>query len=242
MVNASLIAHPGVPPEDDGPSAAGHATLDDERIAAELRRLLATDPEVEGAELRVSVADGIAALSGSARAYARAAAERIARSTVGVRAVRNLIEVPDPWALSDRDLDDILRGLLADIPSVAAGEVTVATGGRVVILAGVARSPGERRDIARIAAEAEAELPAPVEIRNLVRLRGEGQALAPGPGNSGAAADPRVEPPRAPSPADGGAGLAASRAARRHRKVGLLAEIPACTDAAAVNHRIRAGS
>jgi len=68
--------------------------LDDATITARVSAKLAASAELNPFDLEVGTAEGVVSLSGRVETERQSAeAERIARETSGVRAVRNLLEV-----------------------------------------------------------------------------------------------------------------------------------------------------
>lgn len=70
--------------------------LDDATITARVKAKLAADPQLNPFDVQVNTVDGEVNLTGRvATAAEKAEAERLARDTAGVRAVRNLLAVGD---------------------------------------------------------------------------------------------------------------------------------------------------
>jgi osmotically-inducible protein OsmY len=140
------------------------ASTSDETIQSALRDRLRWEPEVEGVAIAVSVANGVATLAGTVRAYQRAAAERVARDTAGVTAVENRLRVSDPLRLDDEGLAAVLMAALAEESIGVPDEVTVAVHDGVVELSGQVSSGR-----ARLAAqEAAVDLPGVVDVQNRI--------------------------------------------------------------------------
>jgi hyperosmotically inducible protein len=74
--------------------------VDDATMLAKIKSSLLRSPEVEGLDVDVDVKDGVVTLSGSADTTTeRASAEKIAKTSDGVKRVENRIVVkPDPTA------------------------------------------------------------------------------------------------------------------------------------------------
>jgi osmotically-inducible protein OsmY len=139
----------------------------DERIAAAVHAALVNDREVEGTPITVAVRDGVVRLRGSARSYARAAAERVAASIPGVRAVHNHLQVIDPWQPDDAALEHMARQALASDPEVPHDRIAVAVAAGIVTLTGAVADTAER-----LAAEAALDLPGVTDINNQIVVAG----------------------------------------------------------------------
>lgn len=140
----------------------------DEAIRQDVLDRLAWDPEVEGSPLRVDVREAVVTLGGTARAYARVAAERVARAVDGVRAVDNRIDVRDPLAPDDGELARLAAAALAADPAVPADRIAVTVRDGIVELTGEVDRGSERA-----AAEAAVDdLPGTVDIRNRIAVKG----------------------------------------------------------------------
>jgi hyperosmotically inducible protein len=71
-----------------------HPVADDAAITANVKSRLTTDPDVSGLSIDVDTLDGVVTLFGTVNSEReRAEAERLARNTDGVKAVRNQIQV-----------------------------------------------------------------------------------------------------------------------------------------------------
>ncbi|MGI9254560.1 MAG: BON domain-containing protein [Thermomicrobiales bacterium] len=153
------------------PTAA--AAGGDAALAADIRARLAADPEVEGAPIGVTVHDGAVTLDGTARAYARAAAEHLAAAVPGVRAVANAVRVIDPWRPDNDDLARLIREGLANDQMVAHEDISVTVTDRAVILTGTVPTGAERAAAERIAADVEGELRGGGEMVNRIAVMGK---------------------------------------------------------------------
>jgi osmotically-inducible protein OsmY len=108
----------------------------DTQLRDRVQAQLEYDPEVEDANIAVSVEDGVVTLAGFAHSYAaKLAAERAAKRLYGVRAVANDIEVR---ALYERTDPDIARDCLNAVGNrlSAPEKVTVTVRDGFVILEG----------------------------------------------------------------------------------------------------------
>jgi osmotically-inducible protein OsmY len=154
-------------------SGQGVATMttgdrSDEQIQREIRERFVWEPEIEGAGITVTVVDGIAILEGAARGYQRAAAERIAGATPGVRAVEDRLRLIDPLHPDDETLLHLAASALAADPVIPAGQVGVAVRNGIVELSGEVQRGAERA-----AAEAAVlDLPGVIDVRNAITVVG----------------------------------------------------------------------
>ena len=144
-------------------TAGGH---DDEAIAQEIRQRLTWDPEIEGASIGITVEDGIATLRGDVRAYQRAAAERIAWATPGVRAVDNALHLTDPFHPGDERIAALATAALASVPGIPAAAIDI------VVINGVVKLRGdvERGEQRAAVAAAVLDLPGVVDVRNEITV------------------------------------------------------------------------
>ncbi len=123
---------------DDAPAASDalEVSRDPAETAAAVRRALVYEPRVAALDVEVAVADRTATLTGVvASAAARAAAERAARSVLGVQRVRNLLKVRAE--IGDEAIRDAVERRLVLSPDVNVLEVEPAVEDGVVTLRGV---------------------------------------------------------------------------------------------------------
>jgi osmotically-inducible protein OsmY len=138
----------------------------DEEIQREIGERFVWEPEIEGAGIAVTVVDGVAILEGAARGYQRAAAERIAGATAGVRAVENRLRLIDPLHPGDEALSRLAASALAADPAIPAGQIRVAVHNGIIELSGEVQRGAERA-----AAEAAVlDLPGVVDVRNAISI------------------------------------------------------------------------
>jgi osmotically-inducible protein OsmY len=111
-----------------------------------VQRQLEFDPEVEEANIAVSVSEGVATLAGFARSYAaKLAAEKAAKRVYGVRAIANDIEVKLLIERTDPDIAlDAANALQNRLGVGNHVQVTVRNG--FVILEGTVEWYFQRRD------------------------------------------------------------------------------------------------
>jgi osmotically-inducible protein OsmY len=138
----------------------------DEAIAQAIRTRLTWDPEIEGATIAVTVAQGSVLLEGVVRGYQRAAAERIARETPGVAAVDNRLHLADPLHPGDETLAKLIATALTADPAIPAGQIGVTVHDGIVELRGEVNRGAERSAVEA----AVLDLPGVVDVHNRVTV------------------------------------------------------------------------
>lgn len=158
--------NPGNSRAHEGETAVTAGERGDEAIARDIRERLASDPEIEGAAISVSVAGGMEVLEVAVRGYQRAAAERIASATPGVIAVDNRLRLADPLRPGDETLAALVAASLAGDPAIPAARIGIAVREGIVELSGEVSRGAER-----LAAEAAIlDLPGVVDVRNQIAV------------------------------------------------------------------------
>jgi osmotically-inducible protein OsmY len=135
------------------------AQTDDAATTAAVKSRLVANPQVSSYEIDVDSTDGAVRLSGWVETEAeRAAAERVARQTEGVRSVRNEIKLGDP-SLSENVNDGVVlmkvKSKLAADPDVSALDIDVDVSRGVVTLTGDVGSSAQANEAIRIARETD---------------------------------------------------------------------------------------
>jgi len=136
-----------------------NAQADDAATTAAVKSRLMANPEVSSYEIDVDSTDGAVRLSGWVETQAeRAAAQRVATQTEGVRSVKNEIKIGDP-SLSENVEDGVLlvkvKSKLAADPDVAALDIDVDVSRGVVTLSGDVASKAEADEAVRVARATE---------------------------------------------------------------------------------------
>ena len=154
-------------PEDRHPDdRAGDAVITS-RVAAKL----AADPRQDEYEIAVDTQDGVVRLRGVVETAAqRGAAERLARTTDGVRGVDNQLRVGELTArksLTDAWLVTKLRSRLAADPAVNAFDIDVDAFDGQVTLTGLVSGERARAQAERIAKATEGVS----QVRNEIQVR-----------------------------------------------------------------------
>jgi osmotically-inducible protein OsmY len=105
----------------------------DSAIASAIKEAAFYDPRVKSFNLNPSVTNGVATLTGTVDTLnAKMTAEALARSTVGVTDVKNLLVARSQQPLADRVLEDRVKDALIFDPLSAAHSIFVtAKGGRI---------------------------------------------------------------------------------------------------------------
>lgn len=124
----------------------------DAQIAQAIRDAALYDPRVNSFELKVDVAHAVANLRGTVdTARARLAAEALARSTVGVRGVNNLITVAPAKPVTDDVLKRRIVAALATNPITDSYSITVEVDDGQARLSGKVETQYERAEAMDIA-------------------------------------------------------------------------------------------
>lgn len=117
----------------------------DSAIRDAVKVALASEPRLTGGPLRVEVDEGTVTLDGVvADALARIAAERAARSVVGVQRVRNYVRVQPTPDFTDSEIERSVETSLRETTAVDADEVEVEVEHGSVFLTGAVDSDWER--------------------------------------------------------------------------------------------------
>jgi osmotically-inducible protein OsmY len=135
-----------------------HAVLDEIRW----------DPEVDGADVRVDVIDGVVLLKGTVdSAWKKRAAERAARRVPGVRSVANEIDVKPRRPASDSELTAAVLEALERDPLVPEDQITVTVRHGVVILEGDVDLAIQREEAERAARQT----PGVIDVANEIVVK-----------------------------------------------------------------------
>lgn len=109
----------------------------DKDIAARLTKMLKWNPAIDASRIRVSVADGIVTLTGSAcSSWEKAGAGQLAENVTGVMRVDNLLKVEPGASVQDRQIERELRESLDRNIFVDASRVVIIVKDGVVTLKG----------------------------------------------------------------------------------------------------------
>ncbi len=143
--------------------------VSDAEISEAITRDLLTDPRLEDFEIDVEVEDGIATLSGSVgNLKAKQTAGRIARNTLGVWRVKNILLVRPGDRVSDNAISlDVQSALIRD-PFVEKDEVSVYVENGKVTLSGTVDSVFEKRQ----AADAASRVKGVIALDNALSVEG----------------------------------------------------------------------
>ncbi|MBD3288790.1 BON domain-containing protein, partial [candidate division KSB1 bacterium] len=120
--------------------------LSDAKIGDEVLYSLATDPATDSWDITVSVEEGIVTLNGTVESWAeKNVAEYVAKGVMGVRGIKNKIEVDYETDRPDSEIrQDILRRMQASI-WLDAGSLDISVKNGKVTLEGVVGSALEKR-------------------------------------------------------------------------------------------------
>lgn len=146
--------------------------IDDAQITASVKAKLAADPEVKAHEIDVDTLDGEVRLSGIVDdSAARAEAEKLARSTSGVRRVKNELEVGGDRStgqeITDATITAKVKAALIGDSVVKARDIDVDTIDGVVTLTGIVASDSEKRQAETLARGCEGVR----AVRNQIEVR-----------------------------------------------------------------------
>lgn len=143
--------------------------VSDAEISEAITRDLLTDPRLEDFEIDVEVEDGIATLSGTvANLKAKETAGRIARNTLGVWRVKNILLVRPGDRVSDNAISlDVKSALIRD-PFVEKDEVSMYVENGKVTLSGTVDSVFEKRQ----AADAASRVKGVIALDNALNVEG----------------------------------------------------------------------
>lgn len=125
--------------------------LDDQEISFAIQRELLADELVAAHLVNVSTENGVVTLSGTVdHLLAKDRAERIAESTKGVLAVKNLLIV-EPAIRTDEEIREDVEVALTQDPATDSYEIDVAVDKGVVTLTGTVESVAEKTLAAKVA-------------------------------------------------------------------------------------------
>lgn len=146
--------------------------IDDAGITASVKAKLAADPEVKAHEIDVDTLDGEVRLSGIVDDSAtRAEAEKLARSTDGVRRVKNELEVGRDLStgeeVTDATITAKVKAALIGDSVVKARDIDVDTIDGVVTLTGIVQTDSEKRQAETLARGCEGVR----AVRNQIEVR-----------------------------------------------------------------------
>jgi osmotically-inducible protein OsmY len=111
--------------------------IEDKDITSHIETEFWMDPAVSSNAINVTTSKGVVTLSGSVdNILAKDRAEKIAETTVGVRAVVNRINVIPPVTRTDDEVEKAVRVALLDDPAADSYEVNVEVDNGVVTLTG----------------------------------------------------------------------------------------------------------
>ena len=127
---------------------------DDADVEAALRDAFLYDPRVAAFEIDPQVSDGVVTLRGTVdNVRARRAAAGDARSTTGVRVVKNRIDVKPPERLSDAALEKKIRSAFERDPYVERYEIAIDVDQGVARLDGFVNNYYEKTRAENVASE-----------------------------------------------------------------------------------------
>lgn len=136
-----------------------HSQTDDATTTASVKSRLVASPEVSSYEIDVDSTDGVVRLSGWVETEAeRAAAQRVALNTDGVRSVKNEISLGDP-SLGENVTDGVIlvkvKSKLAADPDVSALDIDVDVSRGIVTLSGDVPGDAQVEEAVRLARSTE---------------------------------------------------------------------------------------
>jgi len=146
------------------------APVTDAGITGTIKTKLAADDRVRASEINVDTTNGVVTLTGNVDSQAaKDSALQVARSTSGVRDVKDMIsvkvasgtgEAPDPNLTLGEHIDDAgitmrVKGRLLDDPLVKGMKIDVDTRDGVVFLTGTVPSDAERKQAIHLARTTE---------------------------------------------------------------------------------------
>ena len=144
--------------------------VDDAWITSKVESKLAADPEVNNFEIDVDTQDGVVRLSGNVeQEKARQEAEKLARSTEGVVAVKNEIEIGDPSFkenVTDAWIVTKIKAKLSASGDVNPFNVDVDAVEGVVTLSGIV----EKEEAKRVAEQLARDTQGVKEVRNQIKV------------------------------------------------------------------------
>lgn len=122
--------------------------MDDKAISAEVKGKLAADPDVKASEIDVDTINGEVRLSGTVATEAqKREAEKIARSTNGVKRVKNDIKIGEPTVgenITDAWIVTKIKAKLMADPDINAFNIDVDAAEGVVTLSGIVKTTKAR--------------------------------------------------------------------------------------------------
>ncbi len=129
------------------------SALTDSEVKTALQNAFASDPRIPAHATTIDVADGVATLSGIVQNLrARLAAEEVARNTIGVVLISNLLEVRPDALPTDSELSRRLDDAFRASSSVGEQPVVIAVFHNKVLLTGAVQSIFQHDEATRIAA------------------------------------------------------------------------------------------
>ena len=144
------------------------ALKSDAEIAGAIKQAAFYDPRVKSFNINASVTNGIATLTGTVDTLnAKLAAEALARNTVGVVAVKDLLQARSAESIADVILKAHLTDALAFDPLLDAGQVFSTVSGGQVKLTGTVGSFFERAE----ASDAASRLSGVTLVDDEIRVR-----------------------------------------------------------------------
>lgn len=148
----------------------------DDKIAQAVRDALLLNPRVNGFDVRVNVGAGIVALEGVVTTHkAKAAAEQVAKNTVGVLRVENNIDVRVATPASDETLAVRVRKALARNVITDSFEIGVSVKNGEAVLRGTVDSQLEKAEAEDVAYA----IPGIYAVTNELKLRHDFRVFAP---------------------------------------------------------------
>ena len=152
-------------------SASGQ--VDDAWITSKVESKLAADPEVNNFEIDVDTQEGVVRLSGNVeQEKARQEAEKLARNTEGVKAVKNEIELGDPTFkenVTDAWIVTKIKAKLSASGDVNPFNIDVDAVEGVVTLSGIVKKEEAKREAERIARDTKGVK----EVHNQIKVETE---------------------------------------------------------------------
>ncbi len=127
--------------------------LDDADIRRSVENLLSADPDMDLADIRVSVRDGIVTLKGSVDEYWKKwEAERIAHRARGVHDIINELTVVPTMSIADKAIADDVRSAIERNRNVNIEDVDIEVEDKVVTLSGSVPNREVRQAVVETAA------------------------------------------------------------------------------------------
>ena len=147
--------------------------VDDAWITSKVESKLAADPEVNNFEIDVDTQDGVVRLSGNVEQdKARQEAEKLARSTEGVKEVVNEIQIGDPTLkenVTDAWIVTKIKAKLSASGDVNPFNIDVDAVEGVVTLSGIVKKEEAKSEAERIARDTQGVK----EVHNRIKVEAE---------------------------------------------------------------------